>query len=82
MVLSLLGCEHGCETTDMVLAREAREAWHAPCADTAVLLATTGGSPNDVRCSNKRHRMRVTPAAVSGEEVGALVACECQPWSK
>ena len=59
-------------------AAEKREALEGECHDQAVLLATTAGSPDERNCPNRRHRMRVTIATTAGEEVGALVFCECQ----
>lgn len=67
----------GCELTATAEHRREREAWHGPCADSATLLATTGGSPNTAACPNKRHRMRSAVATAQGEEIGALVVCEC-----
>jgi hypothetical protein len=58
-------------------AREKREAWEGPCADSATLVATSSGSPNTETCTNKRHKMRVQVTTISGNEVGAVVHCEC-----
>jgi hypothetical protein len=61
------------------IRRAAEARWNGPCADTATLLATTTGSPSDMTCPNKRHRMRVQlTSAPSNEEFGALVFCECE----
>lgn len=55
-----------------------QKAWNGLCHDESVLLATTAGSPDSFRCSNKNHRMRVQVASVaSNEEAAALVFCEC-----
>jgi hypothetical protein len=67
----------GKTTRDYAEKRDAE--WNGPCADTATLLATTSGSPSELACPNKRHKMRVTLAsAPSNEEFGAVVFCECQ----
>lgn len=48
------------------------------CADESWLLATTAGSPDNAKCPNPLHHMRVQVATTpSNEEIGALVFCEC-----
>lgn len=47
------------------------------CIDSATLVATTTGSPNEYSCTNKHHKMRVEASTKAGEEIGALVFCEC-----
>lgn len=51
--------------------------WNEPCHDVSTLVATTTGSPDSFECPNKLHRMRVAASTKSGEEVGAVVFCEC-----
>jgi len=48
-----------------------------PCVNEATLVATTSGSPNGATCDNQHHRMRVEPVTRAGEEIAALVFCEC-----
>lgn len=62
--------------------RQKREAWEGPCADSSTLVATSTGSPNAETCSNKRHKMRVQVTTISGNEIGALVFCECRGEEK
>lgn len=52
------------------------------CQDSATLVATTAGSPNGATCPNRHHRMRVVPATLAGEEIGATVFCECERGGK
>ena len=47
------------------------------CQDSATLLATTAGSPDNYTCPNKHHKMRVESVTKAGEEIGATVFCEC-----
>jgi hypothetical protein len=58
---------------------EKREAVEGPCVDSATLVATSSGSPSSTQCVNKRHKMRVQVTSIAGNEVGAVVHCECQP---
>lgn len=56
---------------------------NSPCQDSSTLLATTAGSPDAFSCDNKNHRMRAETVTKAGEEIGALVICECiRPESK
>lgn len=56
-----------------------RLEWEGPCHDESWLLATTAGSPDRARCTNKLHRMHVEVAThPSNEEAAAIVFCECQ----
>ncbi len=58
---------------------ERQRAWEGPCADVSSLLATTSGSPNEFKCPNRLHHMRVQVAtSPSNEEAAALVFCECE----
>lgn len=58
--------------------REEEYRRNGPCSDTSTLIATTAGSPSSVSCENRSHRMRVQPVTRSGEEIGAVVFCECE----
>lgn len=50
----------------------------SPCIETAVLLATTSGSPNREWCEDPRHILRAEVATTAtGEEAAALVVCAC-----
>lgn len=68
----------GCEESETPQQKHDRLAWTAACSDESTLLASTSGSPNSFRCPNQRHRMRVQTATAAGEEIGALVFCECE----
>lgn len=48
-----------------------------PCASESTLVATTSGSPSSATCPNRYHKMRVEPVTRAGEEIAALVFCEC-----
>lgn len=61
---------------------EAYEYNKEACQDSATLVATTAGSPNGATCPNRHHRMRVVPATLAGEEIGATVFCECERGKK
>lgn len=71
--------EYGChrEDTNYAACRDKAAYNSDMCFNTSILLATTTGSPSFATCSNKRHKMRVEPVTKSGEEIGALVFCEC-----
>jgi hypothetical protein len=56
---------------------EKKVKFNEPCLDTSTLVATTAGSPNQFSCSNKLHRMKVETKVIAGEEIGALVFCQC-----
>lgn len=58
--------------------REEERLRNGPCSDTSTLIATTAGSPSSASCVNRLHRMHVQPVTQSGEEVGAVVFCECE----
>lgn len=87
IVVSLVGCETECQRQAAIAEserlgeakrqREADEAWEGRCLNHATLVATTAGSPSEQQCWNKHHRMRVEAATKSGEEIGAVIFCEC-----
>ena len=53
--------------------------WVGECHDKSWLLATTFGSPDSAKCTNRKHRMKVQLAsAPSHEKFGAVVFCECE----
>jgi hypothetical protein len=67
---------YGLSAMETPRERQARQ-WTEPCADESALVATTAGSPNSFTCSNRNHRMRLEVKTQSGEEIAALVVCEC-----
>jgi hypothetical protein len=71
--------EYGCHRNDprYNACRERGVYNDDMCFNTSMLLATTAGSPNGYSCNNKHHKMRVEPVTKAGEEIGALVFCEC-----
>jgi hypothetical protein len=79
----LLGCEkdlcgNNIEFSPNAHARCVKDLQlNGPCLDTSTLVATTAGSPNGFSCSNKLHRMKVETKVIAGEEIGALVFCQC-----
>jgi hypothetical protein len=73
-----------CENPIPTESNNSRQSqWIEPCHDSAVLLATTSGSPNAFECPNQLHRMRVqVVTSPSKEEAAALVFCECNHDAK
>jgi hypothetical protein len=71
--------EYGCHRDDpnYNACREKGIYLSDMCFNSSVLVATTTGSPNGYSCNNKHHKMRVEPVTKAGEEIGALVFCEC-----
>ncbi len=71
--------EYGCHREDpnYNACRKKGIYYSDMCLDYSSLLATTTGSPNSLHCNNKHHKMRVEPVTKAGEEIGALVFCEC-----
>lgn len=68
----------GCANEKQQAPEQAPSAVPDPCRDRAILLATTSGSPDEMICWHRLHRIRaqvVTQA--SKEEAAALVLCEC-----
>ena len=61
---------------------EANEKRTGHCFDASRVIATTAGSPDDYTCPNIGHRMRLQPVTKAGEEIGAVVFCECQREEK
>jgi hypothetical protein len=85
LALLLMACgtdrRTGCPNGDGYDSYHCREMFEMskPCRDESRLLATTTGSPSAFACPNRLHRMRVEVSrAVAGEEIGALVFCECK----
>ena len=74
VALALLGCKG---TSWETPAQRRETEWSGPCHDESRLVATTAGSPNGFECPNAKHRMRVEVKTQSGEEIAALVVCEC-----
>lgn len=78
LALAVVGCDNQTDRIANDRARRAHEEAFGRCVESATLLATTTGSPSDHSCPNVKHRMRVQPATIAGgEEIGALVFCEC-----
>ena len=77
VLLLCIGCEHGLEDHEARQKRRAAEQWVEPCHDTLTLVATTAGSPNGERCTNRLHRMIVETKTVGAEEIGVAVFCKC-----
>jgi hypothetical protein len=67
-----------CENQEAYEKRRAAEKWNEECLDESTMVATTAGSPNSASCTNRLHRMKVQSVTLAGEEIGALVFCECQ----
>lgn len=79
-LLLLVGCEdaQGRSPERAAVDRQRERDWNEVCHDEATLVATTSGSPNSHECPNRMHKMRVTVATKAGEEIGAVVFCECE----
>jgi hypothetical protein len=81
VALMTAGCEERERAQRALFAKERAEELeaerNAPCRDSARLIATTTGSPDDMVCPNKLHRIEVQPATLAGEEIGATVTCRC-----
>lgn len=75
LVLVVLGCEG---TAVETYGQRRNREWFEDCRDESRLVATTAGSPNGFECPNREHRMRVELKTMSGEEIAALVVCECE----
>lgn len=66
------------DAIDKATDRQHHEERLGPCRETATLVATTAGSPNEHTCPNVAHRMRVqVQTTATKEEVAAIVFCEC-----
>lgn len=88
LLLATLAGTSGCESEQDMRLRYVREAaeLHAaesaamarvPCVEETTLLATTAGSPDDVKCKHPRHVIETKPATLAGEEIGVVVVCRC-----
>lgn len=72
-----VSCDNGPSPAAREQLRKDKE-WNEPCASESVLVATTTGSPNSFKCTNKHHVMRVQVTTTkTNEEVGAIIFCEC-----
>jgi hypothetical protein len=78
LAVLLAAMSWGCDDAFPDFAKAEKAQWDGPCADEAVLLATTADSPSKFRCWNKHHRMRVDDVTKSTtEHPAALIFCEC-----
>jgi hypothetical protein len=84
VALALAGCDYLTgESNRRERVLRNKENWEKPCSDEAILLATTAGSPNEARCSNREHRMRIQVVTTqANEEIGSIAFCECQRIGK
>ena len=75
----MAACDDPQIDADIRQKQQAELEWSGPCHDTAVLMATTTGSPDSTTCPNKLHHMRIEIASrPSNEEFGAVAFCECE----
>lgn len=82
-VSAMVALNRAIDSVNATAKREAQEeeerAFNGECHDEATLIATSAGSPDKARCLNRRHKMRIEVSTKAGEEVGAVVHCECVP---